>query len=50
MKERYIRTQWGTQYAETESPPESCAICVDERQFVNPRGQQWNTHAGSSAP
>jgi hypothetical protein len=45
MMECYICTQCGTQYAATESPPESCPICEDERQFVNPHGQQWTTHA-----
>ena len=43
--ECYICTQCGTQYAETESPLETCRICTDERQFVNPHGQQWTTHA-----
>jgi glyoxylase-like metal-dependent hydrolase (beta-lactamase superfamily II) len=37
----YICTQCGTQYSETESPPTSCGICSDERQFVNPQGQRW---------
>jgi len=26
------------------APPESCTICTDERQSVNPHGQQWTTH------
>jgi DNA-directed RNA polymerase subunit RPC12/RpoP len=43
--ECYICTQCGTQYAANERAPESCPICTDERQFVNPRGQQWTTHA-----
>jgi len=43
--ECYICTQCGTQYAEAERPPETCQICTDERQFVNPQGQQWTTHA-----
>jgi len=42
--ESYICTQCGTQYAETAKPPESCTICTDERQSVNPHGQQWTTH------
>jgi hypothetical protein len=33
----------GTQFAPTDRPPESCPICVDERQFVEPEGQQWTT-------
>jgi glyoxylase-like metal-dependent hydrolase (beta-lactamase superfamily II) len=40
----YICTQCGTQYAESAKPPESCTICTDERQSVNPHGQQWTTH------
>jgi glyoxylase-like metal-dependent hydrolase (beta-lactamase superfamily II) len=43
--EPYICTQCGTQHAETEGPPACCSICSDERQFVNPQGQQWTTHA-----
>jgi hypothetical protein len=41
----YICTQCGTQFAETEREPERCPICEDERQYVNPQGQQWTTHA-----
>ena len=40
----YICTQCGTQYAESERPPETCEICTNERQSVNPHGQQWTTH------
>jgi glyoxylase-like metal-dependent hydrolase (beta-lactamase superfamily II) len=43
--EAYICTQCATQYAPSEAPPESCPVCVDERQYVNPAGQQWTTHA-----
>ncbi|HET7460634.1 MAG TPA: hypothetical protein VFJ82_05285 [Longimicrobium sp.] len=43
--ECYICTQCGTQFAESDAAPESCPICVDERQYVNPQGQQWTTHA-----
>lgn len=43
--ECYICTQCGTQHAESELRPEKCKICTDERQFVNPQGQQWTTHA-----
>lgn len=43
--ECYICTQCGTQYAATEVPPETCRICTDERQFVNPQSQQWTTHS-----
>ena len=33
--------QCGAQFPETASPPPSCPICEDERQFVNWKGQQW---------
>jgi hypothetical protein len=31
----------GTQFAESEGPPERCPICDDERQYVGWGGQQW---------
>ena len=33
------------EHPDTEHPPEQCAICSDERQFVPPGGQQWTTQA-----
>jgi glyoxylase-like metal-dependent hydrolase (beta-lactamase superfamily II) len=33
----------GTQYPEASTPPDSCAICNDSRQFVPRSGQQWTT-------
>lgn len=41
--ENYICVTCGTQFAETESAPENCPICEDERQYVNANGQQWTT-------
>lgn len=35
----------GTQFAATEEPPQSCAICEDSRQFIPPGGQRWTTLA-----
>jgi hypothetical protein len=35
----------GTQFAPGDGPPERCPICLDERQFVGPEGQQWTTSA-----
>jgi hypothetical protein len=35
--------QCGAQFPESSSPPPSCPICEDERQFVNWKGQQWLT-------
>lgn len=37
----FICTTCGTQYAETDEPPASCPICLDERQYVKATGQQW---------
>jgi glyoxylase-like metal-dependent hydrolase (beta-lactamase superfamily II) len=39
----YICLTCGVQFAESENPPERCPICEDERQYVNPGGQQWTT-------
>ncbi|MFK8184170.1 MAG: MBL fold metallo-hydrolase [Phormidesmis sp.] len=39
----YICTTCGTQFAETQTPPEHCPICTDERQYVSPEGQNWTT-------
>ena len=39
----YICITCGGQFTETETPPERCPICEDERQYVNPRGQSWTT-------
>jgi glyoxylase-like metal-dependent hydrolase (beta-lactamase superfamily II) len=36
-------TTCGTQFAESEAPPEACPICQDERQYVPPEGQRWTT-------
>ncbi len=39
----YICITCGTQHAASDQPPPRCAICEDERQFVNWGGQQWTT-------
>ena len=41
----YICVTCGTQFAETEDPPEICPICTDERQYVRAEGQAWTTLA-----
>ncbi|WP_454616756.1 MBL fold metallo-hydrolase [Bradyrhizobium cenepequi] len=33
--------QCGAQFPDSDSPPPSCRICEDERQFVNWNGQVW---------
>jgi hypothetical protein len=39
----FICTTCGTQYPPSDTPPEGCAICQEERQYVNPLGQSWIT-------
>jgi hypothetical protein len=39
----YLCVTCGTQFAESPKPPEHCAICDDERQYVGPDGQEWTT-------
>ncbi|MBD1371395.1 MBL fold metallo-hydrolase [Hazenella sp. IB182357] len=41
----YICQTCGTQYAQQEHPPSKCDICLDERQYVKPAGQEWTTLA-----
>jgi hypothetical protein len=33
----------GTQFAASETPPASCPVCDDERQWVPPGGARWTT-------
>jgi len=40
---RYICTVCGSEHAESTQPPTQCAICNDERQYVNWEGQTWTT-------
>jgi hypothetical protein len=35
--------QCGAQFPESHQPPRACAVCEDERQFVNWSGQRWLT-------
>ena len=39
----FICETCGTQHAPTPGPPERCAICEDERQYVGWNGQRWTT-------
>ncbi len=43
--EHFICKTCGTQFGATAVPPENCAICDDERQYVGWGGQQWTTLA-----
>jgi glyoxylase-like metal-dependent hydrolase (beta-lactamase superfamily II) len=47
--QNYICTTCGTQFPQSDSPPPSCPICTDKRQFVNWDGQQWTNPAALAA-
>jgi hypothetical protein len=40
---KFICQTCGTQFAESENPPQHCPICEDERQYIGWNGQQWTT-------
>ena len=40
---KFICVTCGVQHADSLVPPEHCAICEDERQFVGPEGQRWTS-------
>lgn len=42
---RFMCVTCGTQYPDSESPPATCPICVDERQYIGHDGQQWTSLA-----
>jgi len=39
----FICVTCGTQFAATETEPDGCPICLDERQYVGQGGQKWTT-------
>ncbi|MGE3874996.1 MAG: MBL fold metallo-hydrolase [Parvibaculaceae bacterium] len=39
----FMCKQCGVQYAASDTPPRSCLICEDERQYVRWSGQDWTT-------
>ncbi|HJR50025.1 MAG TPA: hypothetical protein VJ794_02905, partial [Gemmatimonadales bacterium] len=39
----FICTTCGVQYGESETSPQSCVICSEERQYIGWQGQQWTT-------
>src|SRR3712207_5416916 len=43
--ERFICATCGTQFPDSDAPPESCPICTDPRQYVPVDGQRWTTLA-----
>jgi glyoxylase-like metal-dependent hydrolase (beta-lactamase superfamily II) len=45
----FMCTTCGTQFAASETAPDHCPICEDERQYVGWQGQQWTTLADLQA-
>ena len=45
MVPAWICVTCGVQQADTPQPPDGCAICADERQYVGWGGQRWTTMA-----
>ncbi len=43
--EKWICKTCGTQFPQSEKPPDACPICLDERQYVGYNGQEWTTLA-----
>jgi hypothetical protein len=41
----FICATCGTQFPASDTPPEHCPICEDERQYIGWQGQQWTTLA-----
>ena len=41
--ERFICVACGTQFPDADSPPTSCPICTDPRQYIPQGGQRWTT-------
>jgi hypothetical protein len=45
----WICTTCGTQFAQSETPPQACPICSDQRQYIGDEGQRWTTLATMQA-
>jgi hypothetical protein len=39
----YVCATCGVQFAESAAEPESCPVCLDQRQYVPETGQRWTT-------
>src|SRR5438874_7167533 len=39
----FICVTCGTQFAPSAEPPRECPICLDPRQYVGRKGQEWTT-------
>ena len=42
---QFICQACGTQYPDLAAPPQTCAICQDERQYIPAEGQRWTLMA-----
>lgn len=40
---QYLCNSCGTLFAESTTPPGSCPVCEDERQYINWKGQSWTS-------
>ena len=40
---QWICATCAVEHPDTDQPPDACAICSDERQYVRPSGQRWTT-------
>jgi hypothetical protein len=49
MAPAHICVTCGAQYPPSAEPPATCAICLDERQYVARTGQEWTTPAALRA-
>ena len=47
--EHWICQTCGTQFSQSETPPEGCPICQDQRQYIGHNGQHWTTIAQMQA-
>jgi glyoxylase-like metal-dependent hydrolase (beta-lactamase superfamily II) len=41
--EHWICVTCGSQFTQSRKPPHECPICLDQRQYIGPQGQQWTT-------
>ena len=41
--EYWICVTCGSQFAQSQEPPQQCPICLDQRQYIGHQGQQWTT-------
>jgi hypothetical protein len=40
---KFICQTCGTQYGDSSTPPTTCTVCADDRQYIGWTGQQWTT-------